>query len=686
MNAAGVPEGPRMRRLALALAVAAALSTTGAAAAQVARPATSASAPSAAPATNNAPRSSAPAPPTAAPYRDRVIAPDRLAPLPPDEDAPASADAGLPRSLRVELSASRNERDDDAFDEHGVAVNGFWESADLGGFSLDATLFRSDRERRRGNDAFGGSATLWQRGLALDGGWRADNGLGVLNTPALPLLRTQPRFFLPTAPFAGASTDWSRGGTRWHAAFGRAGLYTGARVAGFDPADGHVGALGAQWAWSPAWTGAVSGLATEGRIVPDALGEATLLPARTRAVHATAAWQDARDRVQLNLLGSDGDRGRADGAWIDASLRRGRHVHGLGVFRLDPQLRWGALPINNDVEGGYYRLGYQYGRWVWNLGIDRIASVSGTGFDGWYGSGFARRQASPTLGYGASLSLRRAPAWSHSAQLFADWRHGHGQTRLQLDQADGGSGATSWQLGLDHAFDLREGARLSASAAYGELAQENGGRTGTTTLALDGGRDFGDGLSIDGTVRWLSADGVLARRGLDLHLTANWRLAPHWTLASTLYQNRGSQRSPFVLDPLVTEVPFISVPRERAAFLTLRYEREAGRPRGVIGGAPGAASGSIRGSVFFDDNGDGVRAASEQPAANITVVLDGRYSVRTDSAGEFEFPRVAVGPHRLAPQADNLPLPWTFDAGAERAIEVRVRDSVRLDIGAVRPR
>lgn len=672
-----------MRRLALEIAAGVVLAASGTAATQAPHPATAS--PSGADATNDGSAATGAAPPPK-PYRDRVIAPDRLAPLPPDEDAPPSADDGLPRSLRVELSASRNERGDDAFDEHGVAVSGFWESADLGGFSLDTTLFRSDRERRRGGSAIGGSATLWQRSLALDGEWRVDNGLGVLNTPAVPLLRNQPRFFLPTAPFAGASTDWTREGTRWHAALGRAGLYTGARVAGFDPSDGHVGALGAQWAWSSAWSGAVSGLATEGRIVPDAIGEATLEPARTRAVHATAARQDARDRLQLNLLGSDGDRGRANGAWIDASLRRGRHVHGLGLFRLDPQLRWGALPINNDIEGGYYRLGYQYGRWVWNLGIDRIASVSGSGFDGWYGSGFARRQASPTLGYGASLSLRRAPGWSHSAQLFADWRNAHGQTRVQFDQADGGGDATSWQFGLDHAFDLRAGARLAASAAYGELAQNESGRTGTTTLALDGGRDFGDGLSIDGTVRWLSADGVLARRGIDLHLTANWRLAPHWTLASTLYQNRGSQRSPFVLDPLVTEVPFISAPRERAAFLTLRYEREAGRPRGVIGGAPGTAAGWIRGSVFFDDNGDGVRAASELPAANITVVLDGRYSVRTDSAGEFEFPRVAVGPHRLAPQADNLPLPWTFDPSAERVIEVRVRETVRIDFGASRPR
>lgn len=627
--------------------------------------------------------------PAAAPYRDRVIDPGRLAPLPPEDDAeePAGGE-GPPRSLRLELNASRTERGDESFGELGAAAGGFWESATLGSFSLDATVFRSDRERLRADAGIGGSATLWQRQLHLDGGWRVDNGLGVLNTPALPLLRNQPRFFLPTAPFAGASTDWTRGTLQVQGAFGRAGLYTGTRVVGFDPADGHVGAFGAQWAWAPRWSGSAMALATDGRIVPDALGEATLTAGRTRALHTATAWAGEHgDGAQLNLLASDGDRASALGAWLDANRRRGRYQHSYGVFRLEPDLAWGALPINSDIQGGYYRLGYQYGRWIWNAGVDRIDSISDAGFDGLYATGFARYQASGTLGYGGSVSVRRAPAVSHAAQLFVDKRTERGQTRVQLDHADDGTTAANWQLGLDHAFALREGARLSASVAYGALAREASDATRTTTLALNGGRDFGDGFSLDGNLRWLSADGVNAQRGLDLNLTANWRIGPRWWLSTTLYQSQGSQRSPFVLDPLVTGTPFISIPRERSVFLTLRYERQAGRPYAVIGGAPGAATGSVAGTLFLDDNGDGVRAASELPAVNVTVVLDGRYSVRTDSAGNFEFPRVAVGAHRLGVVSDNLPLPWSFDeAAAEQAVDVRVRQAARIEIGARRPR
>lgn len=626
-------------------------------------------------------------PPTQ-PYRDRVIAPSSLQVLPPDDDDEALQTSGLPRSLRVELNHSRTERGNEHFDEQGVAANGFWESATRGNFSLDATVFRSDRERLRQDSGLGGSATLWQRNLYLDGGWRVDNGLGVLNTPMLPLQRKQYRFYLPSVPFAGASSDWTQAGNRLQlqAAFGRAGIYSGTRVSGFDVADGEVGALGAQWAWSPRWTGAAAFLGTHGRIVPDDLGEAVLENGTTRALHTAVEWQGGRDNVQFNLLSSDGDLGQANGAWIDASTRRGRYAHNYGVFRLEPGLAWGALPINNDLQGGYYRLAYQYGRWLWNAGVDSLQSISGNGFDGQYATGFARYQATSTLGYGASVSVRRSPEVSHGLQLFADQRTDWGQTRLQFDQASAGGG-DSWQIGVDQAFALREGARLSASLAYGALSYPGEAQTTTTTLAFNGGRDLTDRLSVDGSARWLHAGGPGAQRGVDLNVSANWRISPRWWLSTTLYQSAGSRRSPFILDPLVTGTPFISTPRERSLFLTVRYERQAGRPLAVIGGAPGVAVGSVVGNLYLDDNGDGVRAASEQPASNVTVLLDGRYSVRTDSAGNFEFPRVAVGAHSLGVVSDNLPLPWAFDdAVAQQTVQVTVRQASRVELGARRPR
>lgn len=627
-------------------------------------------------------------------YADRIIAAQQLQDLPPEEDELADSD-GLPRSFHAEAVFSRNEYGEDAFDEYGISAGGFWQTPAWGAFSLDATLFNSDRQRfdgiGDGGSGFGGSATLWQRDLYLDGGWRLNNGLGVLNTPAPPLQRNQYRFFLPTVAFAGASSEWINDGSGvlLQGAFGRAGLYTGTRVVGFDIADGDVGAFGAQWQWAPRWTGAVSFLGTHGRIVPDDLGEAVFEQGDTQALYAAAEWRGERERVQLNLLGSDGDFGNAAGAWVDASSVRGRYRHNYGAYHLEHGLSWGALPINNDVEGGYYRIAYQYARWSWNAGIDDIRSLSDTGFDGLFATGYLRYQASSTLGYGGSFNLRNATDTSHSGQLFVDKRTSWGQSRLQLDQAGGdGQSSDSWQVALDQSFPMRQGARLSASVAYGSLryADDVGdGATRTTTLALYGGRDLNDRLSIDGNARWTHGNGGEAFRGTDFNIGLNWRLSPRWSLNAAFYQSQGSRRSPFILDPLVTETPFISLPRNRSVFLTLRYERNAGRPQGVIGGAADGPAGSMSGSLFLDENNDGQRAASELPAANVTVILDGRYSVRTDSLGNFAFQRVAAGPHTLTVVPDNLPLPWFVpDDLSSRSVEVKVRQDTHVEVGARR--
>jgi hypothetical protein len=621
-------------------------------------------------------------------YHDRIIAPAALPVLPPDEEGEEETE-GLPRGIHAEAIASRTQRGDDRYDEQGVSFGGFVETTEWGAFSVDATLFRSSRDRFDGigGGGLGGLVTVWQRGFWLDGDWRLDNGIGVLNTPSTPLQRNQYRFFLPTVAFAGASSEWhnDRTGLLLQGGFGRAGIYTGTRVVGFDVADGDVAALNVQWRWAPQWTGTAAFLGTHGRIVPDDRGEAVFEAGDTRSLYTATGWQGARDSLQFNLLGSDGDQGSATGAWIDASAQRGRYAHNYGAFRLGEDLAWGAYPISNDVQGGYYRIAYQYARWSWNAGLDAIDSISGRGFDGLYASSFARYQASSTLGYGGSLNLRHgAGDTGYSAQAFVDRRGDWGQTRWQLDQSHG-NGNDSWQVGADHAFPLREGNRLSASLSYGSLDYGHGASR-TTIASLYGGRDLGERMSIDGSARWTHGDGDGAIRGTDLNIGVNWRLAPRWRLTAAYYQSQGSQRSPFILDPLVTDQPFVSLPRDRSLFLTLRYERNAGRPQGMIGGLAGSGpAGAVAGSVFLDENGDGMRNASEQAAPNVTVVLDGRFAVRTDSLGNFAFPQVAAGSHTLSVVPDNLPLPWSVrDGDAQRTIEVTVRGTARADIGARR--
>ena len=622
-------------------------------------------------------------------YQDRVIASENLEALPPDEDEVTVTD-GKPREIRAELSAGRTQRGDSRFDEYGVLVGGFWETDRWGSFSIDASLARSagDQLSREDRD-WRGLVTVWQRNLYLKNGWKMDNGVGVLNTPSLPLQRSQYRFFLPSVPFAGVSVDASRAqtGLQVQGAAGRAGLYTGTRLAGFELEPGNVAALGAQWRWSPSWTGSVSYLGTDNQIVADNQGQPILSQGQTQAVHAAAAWEKGRDRLQVNVLQSSGDTPSAIGVWLDGASRRGRYAHNYGVFRLEPGLAWGALPINNDAQGAYYRLAYQHARWSWSGGLDQIKSLSGKGFDGTYATGYARYQATSSLGYGASASVRDASDTYYAYQLFVDKRTRWGQSRLQWDQssASGPGSSSNWQVSVDQSWPMKTGTLLSTSLGYGSVGFDGEPATRTWLAAVNGSKSLTGRLSVDGSVRWTHGSGPYAQRGTDANVGLSWRANANWSASATLYQNQGSQRSPFVLDPLAPENPFITLPRDRSFFFTLRYQQSAGRSSGVIGAAPGAPFGAIVGTVFLDDNSDGTRAASELGAANVTVVLNGQFSVRTDSQGRFEFPRVAVGSHTLQVQGDNLPLPWTIES-AGRTVEVDVRDQVNVDIGAVRPR
>lgn len=625
------------------------------------------------------------------PYRDRIIAPDALQPL--VEESDASASLGAPRAAHVEMIASRSRISGESTNEFGLAFGAMRETNGLGTLSAEGLLFRSDRARD-GDAGWRGRATLWQRGLAMPGGWTVNNGLGALNTTLPGLLRDQYRFFLPSVPLLGLNTEWQQRerGLEWQAAVGQGGSFNGGVLNGFEAGDGLALSGGAGWRWSPAWTGAVSLLSTDGDIVPLNPGLPSVDRGRTTAAVFGARWTGPRDQVSLQLQASDAVDGSAAGAWMDARSQRGRATHRAGVFNLGDDLAWGIWPINNDVRGAYYRIDYNRARWSWNGGLDRIASISGNGFDGWYGTGALRYQYSASLSYGGSVSARddvggAANASARAFQLFTDLRSRAGQTRVQYDHATADATADSWELTLDHALRTREGTRVSLAAGYGERGVGPVAVSPLLTLAAYGGLSLGDTVTLDGSARWTRIRGDDAGSGLDLSVGLRWRIARQWSLTGQWYENRGPQRSPFVLDPLTNQLVQLNLPTDRTVYVSLRYEFSDGRPQQVLGGAPGTAFGSVEGSVFLDENGDGVRSASELPARNVTVTLDGGFVVRTDDEGRFRFDRVAVGEHQVVVVSDNLPLPWSFEGGnSDNTVRVQVRTAARLDIGARRPR
>jgi hypothetical protein len=189
-------------------------------------------------------------------------------------------------------------------------------------------------------------------------------------------------------------------------------------------------------------------------------------------------------------------------------------------------------------------------------------------------------------------------------------------------------------------------------------------------------------------VRWAAAVQGQAAPGISANVSLTWQLSQSWEILATYYDSRVGSWTPLTVEspltpPVATPVPAI---QERGIFLTLRYRRAAGSHFAPLGGAPGAGSGEISGIVFLDANYNGRADAGEAGAPNVTVVLDGRFSVQTDAGGRFVFPVVATGHHVIKVVADNLPLPWMLVGEGRTELEVTTRDRTEISIAAQRPR
>lgn len=621
-------------------------------------------------------------------YQDRIIAANQLPQLRATDQAQIDS-SGLPRSLHLEWLSNYSRLDNQERLEHGISVRRFWQTEQLGEFSLDAVgLYRQPTSAEVNSELDGdwqGRFTLWQRHFFIDENWRSNNGLGVLTTPVTPLLQRPTRIFLPTIGFFGVTSQLQQTTqhTQLQLSAGQSGELNGRQVAGFERQQGEVYALNAEWALP--FTDWRAGLALlQNDPISHTLGNS---PQSVRSALAVTGWQNQYQSINATVLHSESADGQAIGFWTDAQHRKDRLSHQYGWYYLQPDLNWGGVSMQQDAQGGYYRLNYQYARWLWNTGIDYLQSVTDRRLDGIYATGSARYQADSRTGYGISSSVRQGDQdHATTQQLFMDRRHLWGQTRLQLDYADAPKQAyQNQQISLDHAFVLQQGQRLSTAISY-QQTQQSRQQTDALSLAAYGGLRLTDRLSLDGNANWSTTLGRLKRRVTNLNLSANWRISPHWQLSSTLYQNQLALSQALQLDPLQPQ--FIKMTQhqdDQAVLFRLSYQQRGGRAPNVMGGQVGTAVGRIQGSVFLDENRDGVRSASEQMASQVTVLLNDRYAVQTNERGEFEFAAVAVGSHQLRVITDNLPLPWYFDQGNEtRQVEVRLRQPAVIDLGAVR--
>lgn len=614
-----------------------------------------------------------------APYHDQLL--EEI-----DEPAatePAATDSGLPKQWITELQLIQqdNHATTPQTDWH-VGVAGNVQTLNWGNWALDATVAPSSSA-----DRATWSGTLWQRQFWLDNQWRLNQSFGVSYTPMPSLFRQSSRFNLPSHPLLGWAVDSTyfpqqRPAQIWQMSAGQTGQFTGGKTKNFQSNDGQLYQLATQQQLSPEWHLATTLLATR----CDCKTDPHPIEA-TDAIGTALAWQTAQQRAQLNLLYQHDRQQPTFGTWFDGSWQQGRYEHQYGVFWLQPDLAWGDAPLSQDAWGHYYRLNYQFARWLWSLNFDHIYSVSGQSFTGEYLNINARYQALRQRVYGTHLALRRDEQdLAVDSQTFFEYINRIGAQRWQWDyrwQPD----LTLMQINVDQTAELYTGQRISFTGSA--FHEKNRFKTNTTGVSagIYGNVPLNNAWSIDGNAR-ISLTDQATKQSLvqDFNMSLNWRPSASWDWTLRLYKSQSRQHLQG-LDPLAP--PSLSAVQQQGhqtLLLTLRHQQQTGRHYPIVGGRTGDPYGRIQGEVFLDANQDGIRNANEDAASDITVILDGRFIKRTDEMGRFVFDFVKIGTHQLTVNADELPLPWQInEPHSSQSIQAQVRQTTYVSIGATQP-
>lgn len=617
----------------------------------------------------------------AAPYLDRVI--ENLPPEPADTaaDTPYDLD-GWPRYLRLEARVGSQPFDQRRRARIGYGLYGLLDTPNHGSLSIDGNYAPADSS---------GTLTLRQRAMPLDGGWLASHELGVINPPLPGILRLPARVFVPGALLQGASAEWDNPGRglQLQASTGEPGRLDFLPANGFRRLPGQRTAFGGQWRLgadeanplsNQGWTVAlrhedgrrVSVLDTPTQPGDTVNADATLLALRR---------EDAGYRLQGQLMSARSSQfsGSRSGFWFDGEWDDGPRTHGLGAYRLQPNLSWANLPMANDLVGAYARTAWRTRQWSAEGSVDWLDSLSGRSGSGTFATGSARWRLNRDHSLGAGATLRRfdGDAWS----TWGDWRfqNGWGTSGLRLELTHGQGAPDARWLSWDQEWLVPQGWAVSTSlglrrdGAFQAQPAEN-----AWNAALSLSAPLGNRAGLRGNLATERGDNGPSRRSLNL--SANWRIDPRWSVEASYNRSSGRSRLAPSLDPLAPFLPLTVPDSDRSFYVLLRYEFEAGSRSVPLGGRAADGGGRIEGTVYFDTNRNGTQEASEAGVPNATVYLDNRYAVRTDSQGRFEFPFVASGPRTLSVRNDSLPLPWGVVDKGQALLEVRRRESVSVSI------
>ena len=225
--------------------------------------------------------------------------------------------------------------------EHGVVLRLSQETTQHGIFSLDARA-KYDAVGGDENNRLGEYLTLRQDEFALSEDWLMDNVLGDLIARPSPLVGHSYRRTLGGSLLRGASTRLYSDESEFSLSIGKTGDLDGTGTRTFTTDPGTLAGLGFTRNFGDYWSAGMQAWVLR----DDELVE------EHESIAAAVEYTDpqTRTRGQLHTLV---DSNANLGVWADGDHYLGRWRHRFGVFRLEPELAWSDVRIDNDTQGFY---------------------------------------------------------------------------------------------------------------------------------------------------------------------------------------------------------------------------------------------------------------------------------------------------------------------------------------------
>lgn len=594
------------------------------------------------------------------------------------------------RLLEVEYQYYLN-RDDFIGDETEQGLHTRYRRETLNYGELDFELSLSDftqdddTQNHEGSDAL---VTIRQIAMPIANDFLLNNSLGHQRTQSDHFLHGGYRFRLPTSPMLGYSADLSSSSQRIQWFAGVTGTYEGVALQQFDDDGGTL--IGA------AYQQEITPNISLGAQISNLQGHDEVDDHSSILLAGKYAPPDNIQSHELHLLGDDNSK---FGVWSDSKHRlTPGMVFRYGGFYLEPDLLWTDADIADDQLGLYLRLdkqgfrnNFSIGYDFFETGIENDALITSTNQTVYFNNNY-RVNRRLTLGVASSVSRREFTSTESDLQDswrvngFIYYRFPLGTSRFEilaseLDSDNPANSRESNRLRWSHDWKTPQRYRLTT-----ELSAENeklfGDELQQYTASLIYRQEVLDNLSWGANVSAIRSDSdqLGTQDGASAGIDARWQMSPYWyTSLSANYNETTTDASTSGFFDTDNNI------KTDGLWLTVGYAKTSGRPYpnfGIRNGSSG--SGGISGVVFFDENRDGIRQVGEKLVQGVVILLDGRYEVRTDNRGRFEYRPVPSGGHHVRLAVEDLPLPWGLDDETPTPVDVRVRQTTEVNFPLVR--